>query len=282
MSHNQDNNSNSDILEVKVHPHLVGAVQKTTDKNGKVRVIPSTLVYMNDDPCQPESDKSITGQKHYYDICDKIAAIGLFSSRYVNVDELTRVNYKDDADNLLSSEIEGCETVGLYYPHNRITYHKSNEWLFECFQIQFFLEKELFSYRYLNLPTVVNIRRSSGVVQKGVLKSEDFIRFRKGSRDTEPQVYIRVYFSNDDPEETRIEECIYNKLIYLQDLVELNPEFTQLEFQKPKEILSHITIDEPVKEYVVNKIKQDYMSWIDQELILRLEKIKGLEIIMKD
>jgi hypothetical protein len=277
MSQNQ--NSNLDLLEVKVHPHLVGAVQKTTDKSGKVRVIPSTLVNMYDTPCKPENATPMTGNQAYDAICDRIAAIGLFSSRFVNVDELTRINYSDDCENLLSSEILGCETVELYYPHNRLTYHTCNEWLFDCFQIQFYFEKEIFSYQNLNLPTVVNIKRSSGKIQKAILHDQDFIRLRKSSRDIDAQVYLKVYFSVDNPEETQSEECIYNKMIYLKDLVELNPKFKQLQVKIPHYMLTHISKEEPLREYVVNKIKGNYFNWIENNLLPKLKNIKGLEII---
>lgn len=270
---------NNDLLEVSVHPHLVGAVQKTIDRKGKTRVIPSTLVNMYDSPCAPEFGKKITVEKAYDAICHRVAAVGLFSSRFVNVDEFTRINYNADADNLVCMPIKGCETVDIYYPHDRITYHSSNSWLFECFQIQFYLEKGLFSYEYLNLPSVINIKRSSGAVQKGILKPTDYIRLRKGSKDDSPHIYMKIHFSIDDPNETNPENCLYTKNIYLKELLEVNPEYANLEVKMPQDILSNICLEDPVVEEVVTGLKKEYKEWIVKELYPMFREIDGIKII---
>lgn len=282
MNSNPSNENNNDLLEVKVHPHLVGAVQKTVDRNGKIRVIPSTLVNMYDKPCTPEFAKEMTFEKALESIYDRIAAIGLFSSRFVNVDEFTRINYTEDSENIISAQIEGCETIDIFYPHDRISYYISNEWLFQCFQTQFYVEKQLFSHQHLNLPSVINIRRSSGDIQKAVIKDTDFIRLRKGSRDDSNEVYIKVHFSIEDPNETVVDNCVYTKTIYLKDIMELNPEFSKLKVTKPKDILSNIVLDNPLKEKVVSYIKSEYERWILEELFPKLEKIDRVEIVSEE
>ena len=270
------------MLEVKVHPHVLGGVKQTLDSQGNKIVVTSALVNMYDRPLKPEFGQPLTVEKVFDVIYNKIAAIGLFSSRFVNVDEFTNINYEEDSTNLISQQIECAESIDIYYPHNRITHHTSNEWIFQTFQILFYLEKGLFPNKYLNLPFIVNIRRSSGNIQKAIIKSNEALRLRKGSQDTEPNVYVKVHFSNKDPEDTREEECIYTKTIYLQEIIDLNSDFKYLEVKRPTDILIDLNQDTEIKRAVIDKTKDDYLGWFFKDFLPLLQSLKGIEVKIKD
>ena len=44
--------------------------------------------------------------------------------------------------------------------------------MFKCFQIMFWNNHGILSHKYLNLPTIINIKRSSGLIQKGLNANE--------------------------------------------------------------------------------------------------------------
>lgn len=276
------NNNEPNLLEVKVHPHLVGAVQTNTDLDGKKRIIPSTLVNMYHTPCKPQDATHMTVEKAFEVIAERVAAVGMFSSRFVNTDEFTRVYYEnteeDDDNHLFCYQIECAETLDLYYPHDRVCCHKDNEWMFKCFQIMFWHQKELLPHKYLNLPHIINIKRSSGEVQKGITNPNDAIRVRIGSKDTEPRVYIKVHFSCKNPQSTESIECGYNKLIYMEDFLEVNPDFKTLKITFPKDKIEEIDMDGDIKKPVVEKVIGNYQSWFSTVLIPSLEKIESLNL----
>tara|TARA_B100000963_G_C22538072_1_gene630830 strand:+ start:217 stop:1077 length:861 start_codon:yes stop_codon:yes gene_type:complete len=276
---NKINTKEPELLEVKVHPHLVGAVQTNVDCEGKKRFIPSTLVNMYNPPCKPEDAPPITAELAYESIADRVAAVGMFSSRFVNTDEFTRVYYHDSEQEKLECHmIENAETLDFYYPHDRLCCHVDNEWMFKCFQMMFWHNHGLFPHKYTNLPTVINIKRSSGEVQKGIVNINDAIRLRVGSKDKEKQVYIKVHFSCNNPDATDSIECGYTKLIYFQDFLEVNPEFRFLSIRFPKDVLEGIDMTEEVRNKVVVKALGNYKSWFSTELIPRLEKFKELSL----
>lgn len=278
-SKNNNNKNEPTLLEVKVHPHLVGAVQTNVDNQGKKRFIPSTLVNMYNPPTKPENTNHLTSESAYECIADRVAAVGMFSSRFVNTDEFTRVYYSGiEQEKLESHQIENAETLDFYYPHDRLCCHKDNEWMFKCFQMMFWYNYGLIPHKYTNLPTEINIKRSSGLVQRGVTKPNDAIRLRKGSRDTEKQVYIKVHFSSSNPDETDPAECGYTKFIYLRDFLEVNPEFKFLSLKFPKDVLDGIDMTAEVPREVVEKVSGQYKTWFSTDFIPCLEKIEELSL----
>ena len=218
---NNNQEPNTDRLEIKVHPNLVGAIQKTVDNFGNQRVISSPLVNMYVNPGSPNQVQPLTYELALDVISNRLASIGLFSSRFQDVDEFTQVSYKDDFENLCWEKIKCASALDIHYPHDFVLFHKSNTWLFNCFQVQFYLEKQLFPHVYMNLPQVVNFRRSSGTIQKGILKECDALRIRTESENSKPNIYVKVYFSIDNPEEIDSSRCSYTKLILFLFLLNL-------------------------------------------------------------
>lgn len=270
------------IMEVNVHPHLVGAVQTNIDLEGNKRFIPSNLINIYEPPSKPENSTPMTEEEVLEAISHRVAAVGMFSSRFVKTDEFTRVYYEDSDENLenklFSHLIENADTIDLCCPHDRISCHVDNEWIFKCFQIVFWHQKELLSHQYLNLPSIINIKRSSGEVQKGIINPKDALIVRKGSKDIENKVYIKVHFSCQNPQSTNLVDCNYNKLIYFKDFLELNPEFKTLQISFPKDKLKGIDLNNDIKKNVVEKVMNNYKSWFSGVLIPCLEKIDNLSL----
>ena len=266
------------LLPVKVHPHLVGAVRSNVDLEGKKRFIPSALVNLYSTPCPAENAEPLTFENAYECIANRLAAVGMFSSRFVDTDEFTNIFYPEEEDKIQCHNIECAETMDFYYPHNMICCHPNNHWMFKCFQMMFWHRYGIFPHKYLNLPTIINIKRSSGLIQKGIIKLSDGIRLRQGSQDTENQLYIKVHFSNNNPEAVDSLECGYTKLIYLTDFLEVNPEVTTLQVKYPNELLGDIDTTDPIKKQVVEKVAGFYREWFSTTLVPCLEKIDRLSL----
>ena len=106
----------------------------------------------------------------------------------------------------------------------------------------------------------------------------DGIRVRQGSQDTENQLYIKVHFSNNNPDAVDSLECGYTKLIYLTEFLEVNPEVTSLQVKYPNELLGDIDTTDPIKKQVVEKVAGFYREWFSTTLVPCLEKIDRLSL----
>ena len=286
MTENQQLNQkleSSNMMEVKVHPHLVGAISTVKDSDGQEHIAASTLATMY----EPVKEENTFNAEQYYDfIMHRVAVIGMFSSRRVNTDEFTNVYYSSESDKLNFGYLKGSTTFDYYYPHDRITYHEDNEWMFTCYQIQFQTQKSLFLLENTNFPSIVNVLRSSGTIQKGIILPNDGFILRppknrvddENNVDTKFKIKVKVHFSIDNPDSTDKSECNYNKFLYLEDLIKHNPDFKNIEIKNPLTELEELDTSDPIKKEVIEKIKSNYLEWYNTKLVPTLKHFPQITV----
>ena len=274
----------SNMMEVKLHPHLVGAISKVKDCEGQEHIAASTLATMYE-PVKGEEEDTFNAEQYYDFIRHRVAVIGMFSSRRVDTDEFTNVHYSSKSDELEFGYLKGSPTYDYYYPHDRITYHVDNSWMFSCYQIQFQTEKRMFLHENTNFPSVVNVIRSSGSVQKGIIFPEEgFILRSPKNKSNEDEsnikfkIKVKVHFSIDNPDATDKLECNYNKFIYLEDFIKHNPDFKTIELKNPLTELEKLDTSDPIRKDVVSKIKSNYQDWYHNELIATLKDFPEITV----
>jgi hypothetical protein len=288
--HNMINEEKDKFLEISVHPHIISGVSKNVDRDGNNHIIVSDVVNMYQAEKETKQNGDFTARELIDNIYHLISAIGMFSSRFATRDEFTKINYQDNQDDLCFYMLKGACTYDMVYPHDRIQFHKDNEWLFHCYQTQYLTEKRMILHQDSNFPSVMNIRRSSGAVQKGIIKSNEgfVVRPKKNKTgvesktpekdDIEYQVRVRVHFSITDPDCTDPIYCDYNKFVYLEDLVELNPEFTGITIKKDLSDLDDIDTTDPTKEEVVEIIRNNYNTWFNRDMYQALKSIPNFTV----
>lgn len=273
------------MLQIKVHPHIISGVSKHVDIKGTEHVIVSDLANMNQTEPKKQVISDFSSEKLLDSIYHLVAAIGMFSSRFVCQDEITKINYRGkEQEELRFEQLAGAATFELTYPHDRLQFHQDNQWIFRCYQIQYLTEKRMILQKHANFPSVLNIKRSSGAIQKGIIKpNEGFVvRIKKvygvAVEPKQYQVRVKVHFSISDPECIDPLECDYNKFVYLDDLVEHNDDFTHLEIKNTLTEIDSIDTSEIIKKEVVDKIREDYQDWFHSEMKCALASIPNFKV----
>lgn len=208
--------------------------------------------------------------------------IGLFSSRMYSYCDFDNVSYTDD--NIISKRLLLGEMIGFYTPYDLIVYHKSNEWKFRCLNVEFELFQNLISIMNTTFPRIINIKRSNGSIQKGLIpKNGGFIvRKSKSLGDLNDRIYIRITFDENNESEVS-DEYIYNlksyKDIPLENIIEINPEITEFTINhylftnqeyKEESKLTKLEIKNSILEYYDNKKKY----WILDKLNPIIDSLK--------
>ena len=158
--------------------------------------------------------------------------IGLFSSRLYNYDDFDNVLYNEE--DIISKHLIMGEMVGYYIPYNLVIYHKSNEWKYKCLNVEFELTKNLISIMNTNFPRIINIPRSNGKVQKGLIPTTGGFIIRKSVSlgDEYDKIYVRVIFDDKNESEVNDEnkyELKSYKDIPLESIIKHNPEIKEFE-----------------------------------------------------
>lgn len=208
------------------HKHICGAIASIEDEKGTVRRYKSLLLEnINLESVPP---------KYMTNVEDKIEKIeyvlyglGLFSSKYAHQDQLDTNFYQNEENELICSQIIGCCIINLYHPYNMITHHTKNRWMMYCLNIAFQIKHAIIPFNDINLPQIINIKRSSGKIQKAFINSDEGIIIKKSktNNDLETQLYVKVNFDIDDKIQDINENSYlsHSKHINLDELFVLNP-----------------------------------------------------------
>ena len=200
----------------------------------------------------------------------------------------------------LTGKMYDFEDVGMYqravngtfdaYPYNTIQFHKDNEWLFDCLQTLFIINNNRlphsFKGTYHNLPHIVKIQRSNGVILDAITVDNDLaLRIYKSSKknDKVPRIYVRVkYFENminiqpSDVYELAEKGGYLYKDISLEDIISMNPQIIKrgLKIKLPKLEINDEMISEEreVKSYI-NTLYEKWAHNVIVPLISEYERI---------
>ena len=212
--------------------------------------------------------------------------IGTTSRKIIGRDEFTFKDYSSEDENVVTSQVEGSNTLNIVYPYNDIQYNKlASDWKMHCANIYFRVHHNLIpneEYCVHNFPDIINIRRSTGKIQKARQRYKSGFRISKNSTEVDaiptskhPKLYIRMEFGNSDNHiEDRSIEKEYYKDVSIGDIAELNPEIKNfaITFYLPKFLNCYYNST----KYEVQKYYCElHYKWCDEKLTPLFKYIKN-------
>ena len=243
-----------------------------------------------------DEKETFTSSKNLIDkISSTVCRVSFFCSKRCNTDEFTNKYYKDDGEGIpfdeLTKRSEGyvtCKKITgsssfVSYNYGIISYHSSNELLFNFAVIDFMLSNLSFPIMFtdINMNNIYDFKRSSGDINKGMVKENTSLRKSK----TLNCHVINIKFDPDidivdDIESFSKSYSYLEKSIPLRQFIELNdiptlkfeiPDFYQqyIKNLEDRKIICPCTINSKiltsVNEYYVSKCVQ-YLSDMKLEL----------------
>lgn len=158
--------------------------------------------------------------------------LGLFSSKRINEDDFTKQIYYD---NMTCSRIIGANIVNFYYPYDIINYHEKNEYLMFCFNLLFQSHYKVIPFEFLDIPNIINIKRSNGSIQEAQIKADDGIICRQSKSDILKKNLINLKWNNQELfdwlkefGEIELSEYIFINKINVEDFLK----FTEIELNE--------------------------------------------------
>ena len=217
--------------------YLAGKVVVVQDKHENNFVYKSA--YLEERTIEPDNSKSLNIEDNSYDfenITQKLEYIlyglGLFSSKRINEDEFTKQIYYD---NMICSRIIGANIANFYYPYDIINYHEKNEYLMFCFNLLFQSHHKIIPFEFLDIPNIINIKRSSGSIQEAKIKENDGLICRQSKSDILKKNLINLKWNNQELfdwlkefGEIELAEYIFINKINVEDFLE----FTETELKE--------------------------------------------------
>ena len=206
-------------------------------------------------------------------------SLGLFSSKIVNYCEFD----KKITDDIMSYTLKCGEIFSLYYPYNMVQADRKNFWKFKCLEQYYIMQKKLLLIKPNSVSNIVNIKRSSGIIQKAFINKNNYIGFYKTSNDNYKDYHlgVQVVFKKqgDVDEETDINMLEWRKIILFKDIIELNPEFKNIEITYNlidyKDFLEKETFESNnIIENVVSYFNNIYLDWINNTVKNELTKFE--------
>ena len=107
-----------------------------------------------------------------------------FTSKFAYKDEFSEICYSEDNDNVIGKRISGCDSI-VRQPAGMVLFHKKNQVLFDCLEIQYLIDNSIFpiSMTDLDYEKLYDIHRSDGSIQKSIIDKQQSIRFSKSKDD---------------------------------------------------------------------------------------------------
>ena len=185
-------------------------------------------------------------------VTDLISVLGFTSRKHIGMDQFDEKIYKNQ-ESLITGIVDGSKLLNLHFPYNDIIFNESlNDWLMDCANIQFRVKYNMIpsldeNYKcYHSLPKFLKIKRKSGKIQKARIMDNAGLRFKINTNLEEEEIgkiYLRVEYDSDSSniENNDSYGLEYFKDILIQDVIELNPEISNLTiyFNLPKYINYH-------------------------------------------
>lgn len=202
---------------------------------------------------------------NYNEIVNKIKQIigsMCFSSRYSGMDMYDHKYYDNYDPNIINNYIYGIESL-YNIPNGSVLYHKSNNILFECTNIEFMMLENVISFKYtnINIKNIYLVERSNGDIQNACLLNNGGVFFKNGILKIQ-----NTFSSNKD------EEINYSVLNDLQKTVNLE-EFLKLNNIKLEITLPYFT-DEIIDSFKEDTIIQELLRYYNNKMMDYSNKIE--------
>ena len=186
-----------------------------------------------------------------------------YASKFLYYDEFTRNKYPD-SENIYMTLIPGCLSI-TNIPAGFVCYHIDNKWLLHLSYMKFILEYDMFPASFINLPEIVNIKRSSGDIQKAYINPKCSIQISKNYNDLK----ISCNFNLDKNIEVVNEYSEHFKTVLFKDIIELNT--------IKDTIITFRVFDQDYINQFQNSIQKEafnyYNSQIKEYFLIKIQKL---------
>ena len=206
--------------------------------------------------------------------------LGMFSSKLVDVCEFDNKPTNDLIVKILTDSL----LFDAYPPYNNIWCDKKNEWKFDCLTKYYQLDKNIL-FMSDEFPKIINIKRSSGKIQKALVNETRAFSLYKTSKDNHKNLHLglKIHFHNDKEytEQCKPSTCGYSKIVLLEDIIELNPEIKNINFQfnliNPKKYSNMETIENKyIVENVITYFNNIYKNWLNNQIKDKLDEFQKI------
>jgi len=215
-----------------------------------------------------------------YLINSRVTYIGYSSRKKIGQDDLDFQLY--DNENLHSVQMEGSLLMNMEFPYNDIICNKEiNMWKMICAQIYFRILHNIIpneTYTKTTFPKIINIKRTTGKIQRARIKEKSGFRISKSSLEDDsdkiPKLYVRVEYNDSDVNlENYFIQKEYFKDIPIELVCELNPNIKEFDitFSLPN-FLCHKSDD--FKYNVIKYYHDLHNEWCETVLYPLIKYIK--------
>lgn len=202
-----------------------------------------------------------------------------FTSKFANRDEFSEISYSEDNDNIVGKRITGCDSI-VRLPAGMVLFHKKNQILFDCLEIQYFIDHKIIPISMTNLDNQIlyDIHRSDDSIHKSIIDKQHSIRYSTSKED----FIIGQHFNTDksDPKIDGFPDLI--KHVYLSIFATYNNINTiniKIPYLNPaKYNLDECDISNNLLEELINYYNTEIDKYIDSTYSL----FDGFTTVNKD
>ena len=230
--------------------------------------------------------------------------IGAFSCRRIGQDEYDRKMYNcpdsddensnqniDPDNQIFRSLIEGANHQ-VNQVHNAVNHAGKNKWRHICLNMQYVIEKGIVpnpthpeytalhgnqDSSYHDFPRFFKIKRASGAIHDAKWEYNEAIKLHKSKtfNDQNERLYLISHYlpSPDDDIHDTSNYDFYFKNIPLDDILQLNPEITEVTFRFFLWSDSQIAASESSRAEVMVHYNSKHHEWRDERLIPAIKRL---------
>ena len=268
---------------------------KTTDQNNNENTsyITSTIADITLKKPKKSMEIDYTSQENIMERIESVTYKTMFTSKLVNIDEITGKEYDESCSNLRVREIPGSQLI--YYPPAGVVYfNQDNILLFRCVCINFMILHNIIPFKITNLNEnqIFKLKRTGGFIQRAYLDSNSGIRVSKTNGNliinigfnsdhkqsiTESNPFIRGVITSVKPTLSFNKSVILDNFCELNNISHINVKYNELKFT-PEEITSQAQsypVLARVLEHFNNKI-DDYFRDFPENPYIKYNEPVGL------
>lgn len=260
--------------------HIISAISYKEDKNGNFDPYISPIL---DNTVPSPLDNNLDDIKLTEIIIDDIkyieGGLGLFSSKYIDYCEFQREFY----DCIKLNIIKCAVLLNIHYPYNSIQCHPKNQYKFDCLELFFKMNKNILVCKENTLPKFINIKRSSGKIQKSMINSHNSFSLYRTKQDNYEKLHLglKVGFTENEKdmnEDSIFEHLPYTKIVLYKDIMVLNPEIKKLNFTYSLlDVNKYDNLETFEKKKIVHDVikyfNNIYLNWINDTIENNLNDI---------
>ena len=187
-----------------------------------------------------------------------------FTSRFVGMDMYDNKKYNEYDPDFNTIYIYGIQNI-YDVPAGIVYYHKSNELLFQCTNIEFMISEFIIPFKFTNIPSnkIYLVKRSNGDIQDTCLLKNGGIFLRDD--------ILRITNNFSSSKDEKLNPGILNdfqKAVYLDEFLKLNDLIfkVNLPYFSEKVINKEIPIIQDLLHYYNTKLK-DFSSKLEKYII---------------